>query len=70
MSHVPYYGQTEANPTNRSETYEISTVTYNSFTDEYFIVIPDDVIEFLKLVPGDTLTWSIKDEKVYIEKKE
>jgi bifunctional DNA-binding transcriptional regulator/antitoxin component of YhaV-PrlF toxin-antitoxin module len=57
MSHIPYYGQTE----NRVE--------YNSFTDEYYITIPDDIIEHLNLVPGDVLVWTIAEGKVYIAKR-
>jgi hypothetical protein len=57
MSHIPYYGQTE----NRVE--------YNSFTDEYYITIPDDVIEHLQLVPGDTLHWAIESTGVRLTKK-
>ena len=57
MSHIPYYGQTD----NRVE--------YNSFTDEYYITIPDDVIERLKLVPGDTLQWTIESAGVRLTKK-
>lgn len=56
MSHIPYYGQTD----NRVE--------YNSFTDEYFITIPDDIIEYLQLVPGDTLQWTIEDSGVCLTK--
>lgn len=57
MSHIPYYGQNE----NRVE--------YNAFTDEYFITIPDDVIEHLKLVPGDTLHWSVEPTGILLTKK-
>jgi hypothetical protein len=57
MSHIPYYGETG----NR--------VAYNSFTDEYYITIPDDVIEHLKLVPGDVLVWTLNEGKVYIAKR-
>ena len=58
MSHIPYYGETG----NRVE--------YDSFTDEYYIIIPDDVIEYLKLVPGDTLVWRLDKGKVYLAKRE
>lgn len=57
MSHIPYYGQNE----NRVE--------YNAFTDEYFITIPDDVIEHLKLVPGDILHWSVEPTGILLTKK-
>ena len=57
MSHIPYYGETG----NRVE--------YNSFTDEYYITIPDDIIELLSLVPGDTLQWTIESAGVRLTKK-
>lgn len=56
MSHIPYYGQVE----NR--------VQYNAFTDEYYITIPDDIIEHLQLVPGDTLLWTIEASGVRLTK--
>ena len=57
MSHLPYYGQTE----NRVE--------YNAFSDEYFITIPDDIVEKLGLKPGDVLEWCVETTGVRLVKK-
>ena len=47
-----------------------SVVRYNKFADEHFITIPDDIVTALDLKAGDTLTWTIKDGKVYLSKQE
>lgn len=47
-----------------------SVVRYNKFADEHFITIPDDIVIALDLKAGDTLTWTIKDGKVYLSKQE
>ena len=59
MSHIPYYGQQAT----------ISKIEYNKFTDEYFIVIPDDIAERLHLKAGDTLDWIIDGKRIIITKK-
>ena len=46
-----------------------SRVEYNKFTDEYFITIPDDVVEALQLEPGDILVWSIDEDRVVLTKQ-
>ena len=61
MTHIPYYNQRE---------YSMqSTVEHNKFTDEYFITLPDKIIESLQLVPGDVLEWAIVDGQVFVSKK-
>lgn len=52
------------------KTLTTSILQYNPFSDEYFIVIPDDIVELLNLSPGDTITWEIQDDKVFVTKKE
>lgn len=48
----------------------ITRVEYNSFSDEYYLILPDDLVEQLSLKTGDTLVWSIEGDKVYLSKKE
>lgn len=52
------------------KTLATSIVQYDSFSDEYFIVIPDDIVDMLHLAPGDTLIWEIQGDKVFITKQE
>lgn len=49
----------------------ISRVEYNKFTDEYCITIPDDIVEALGLETGDTLLWTLSEDRssVYLTKK-
>lgn len=48
----------------------ISRVEYNKFTDEFYITIPDDIVELLALEPDDILVWSIDDtNNVYLAKQ-
>ncbi|NDC22295.1 AbrB/MazE/SpoVT family DNA-binding domain-containing protein [bacterium] len=47
-----------------------SRIEYNKFVDEYFITIPDDIIELLKLEAGDILEWTIESDRVYLAKRE
>lgn len=47
-----------------------SRVEYNKFADEYFITIPDDIIQLLDLKFGDVLVWTIDEGKVYLAKRE
>ena len=46
-----------------------SIISYNAFTDEHYITLPDDIVELLDLCAGDTLEWVIQDNKVYIKNK-
>lgn len=59
MSHIPYYGQESAK----------SRVEYNKFTDEHYIVIPDDIVEALQLEAGDTLEWELTPSGMLLTKK-
>lgn len=45
-----------------------SRVEYNKFSDEYFITIPDDIVESLQLEPGDLLEWRIEGDRVFLQK--
>ncbi len=48
----------------------ISRIEHNKFTDEYFITIPDDIVEALELEVGDTLEWKLlANGSVAISKK-
>lgn len=46
-----------------------SIVEYNKFSDEYFITLPDDIVQSLQLAAGDTLEWFVENNKVYLTKK-
>lgn len=59
MSHIPYYKQESVK----------TRVEHNKFTDEYFIVIPDDIIQLLNLITGDTIAWSEDSNKVLFGKE-
>ena len=48
----------------------ISRVEYNKFTNEYFITVPDDIIEALGLEAGDQLVWEVVGDKIFVSKKQ
>jgi bifunctional DNA-binding transcriptional regulator/antitoxin component of YhaV-PrlF toxin-antitoxin module len=37
----------------------ITTVEYDEFHDEYYLVIPDEILNELKWKVGDTLVWTV-----------
>lgn len=43
-------------------------IKYNSFTDEFYIVIPDDLIEELQLQSGDKVNIDIDNKEALFEK--
>lgn len=43
-------------------------VKYNAFSDEFFIVLPDDVVEQLELVADAVVTIHINNSEIILEK--
>lgn len=45
-----------------------SKVEFDSEIDEYFIILPQELMEHLGLTVGDELDWVIEEEKIYLRK--
>lgn len=48
----------------------ISVVEYDSVLDEYYIVIPQEIIDYLQLTEEDVVEWTFTDSGVLLEKRE
>ena len=48
---------------NFPETSFIRTVEVDAASGEFFINIPDEIVDFLKLKEGDTLDWEIQPDR-------
>lgn len=46
-----------------------STVEYDSDIDEYFIILPQELMEEIGIEVGDELIWTIEEDKIYLSKK-
>ena len=50
----------------KNTTYFTSVVEYDSVNDEYFVKIPDEMLQQLDWRAGDSLTYKLEPEKVIL----
>jgi bifunctional DNA-binding transcriptional regulator/antitoxin component of YhaV-PrlF toxin-antitoxin module len=50
----------------KNNTYFTSVVEYDSVSDEYFVKIPDELLQQLDWKVGDSLTYKLEPEKVVL----
>jgi bifunctional DNA-binding transcriptional regulator/antitoxin component of YhaV-PrlF toxin-antitoxin module len=45
-----------------------SKVEFDSEMDEYFIILPQELMEEMGIEVGDELTWVVEEDKIYLRK--
>lgn len=46
-----------------------ANLEYESGLDEYFVVLPQEIVDEWGLEEGDELEWVIEEDKVYLTRK-
>ena len=44
-------------------------VQFDSELDEYFIILPQELMEEMGIKVGDELTWVVENDNIYLRKK-